>query len=387
MDLPGSGRRERCALWACILACAIVVAVISPIVARGDRPGTASSAMDWSVVGPRLLVLPVGPPGSLDAAQVSQPAVVRALNGSYLMYYTGSDGSRNRILAAHSRNGIAWTKLGGSLFLNDGSGSPFLLLIAGTYHLWFESVVWGVGPLGYTDRIFHATSTDGVTWSTPALALDVGNVSDWDGGSVGDPSVAPGAPGDYRMYYTMYAANHTAAIGVATSTDLVTFTKWAGNPVFRPGPSGSWDDYTVANPSVVPGSPWTLFYGGRRSFTRGQIGLATSLDGYTWTRGSAPLLGYDPPGTWDSAGVGDPEFVEGAPPHLYFDGASGTGASEIGMVNVTSASSSGATEGTVLGIPVLAFVLLVLVAGIGVATVLAVLLVLRSGSRRPPESG
>ncbi len=329
------------------------------------------------------MVLAPGPYGSLDGARVFQPAVVRSTNGSYLMYYTGSDGYRNRIFGAYSPDGVVWTKLSGSIYLNDGAGSPFVMTVGSGYQMWFESVVWGVGPLGYTDRIYAANSTDGLFWTISGVVLDVGSGTAWDAGSVGDPSVVRGPDGVYRMYYTMYAANHTGAIGVATSTDLVSFTKWPGNPVLFPGSVGSWDDYAVTNPSAVAEPTWALFYNGRQATTIDQIGLATSADGYHWIRRSAPFLGKDSAGTWDSAGVGGPSFLAGGLARLYFDGTTGNGSNEIGMISV-SLPQTGTTTGetTILGLSVWSFAFLVAVLVMGGAVIVVVALAFRGDYRR-----
>ena len=307
----------------------------APLSMRSEGAATNPSltASAWTVTGARTIVLPPGSPGALDGVRVLQPSVVRATNGSYLMAYMGFDGSRNHLMVATSPDGLSWTRVGEAVSLNDGSGSPFVMMVAGVYQMWFESVMWGVGPMGYTDQIYHTTSSDGISWSAPTLALTVGSPGAWDGGSVGDPTVARDSSGMYRMYFTMFAANGSAAIGLATSSDLVTWTKWPGNPVFVPDAPGTWDDGAVSGPSVVAGSPWTLFFQGRRGGTADRIGYATSSDGYTWLRNPDPLLTNEAAGTWDSYAVSAPSFLAGSPTSwLFFYGDDGTGTSSIARV-------------------------------------------------------
>lgn len=309
-----------------------------------------------------------------------QPTVFRALNGTYLMYYTGYSGSEDSILGAFSRDGVTWTKLPGSIFLDNGAASPFVMPFENGYRMWFESVMWGVGPLGYTDRIYGATSTDGLSWNVTGVVLDVGAGSAWDAGAVGDPWVVQGADGAYRMYYSMYAANGSVAIGVATSSNLVTFTKWPGNPTLLPGPAGRWDDAAVSNPSVVSGSTWALFYGGRTSSSPNAIGLATSSDGYHWARSPAPFLSPGLAGTWDSFSVGGPAFFSGPMPRLYFDGRGPTGANDIGLVNLTGSSSAAGAGGSFLGLPLAESVFLIAFVGVGVAALAVAVALLRNES-------
>ena len=375
--MDGQGRRVRAAV---VLASLLFCAAALPGLAHATNAPERPSPLELSLSGPRLLVLPVGHPGSPDSMGASQPAVFRASNGSYLMYYTASNGFRDEILGAISPDGIAWAKLPGGIFLNDGAGSPFVLPVGTGYRMWFESVVWGPGPLGYTDRIYGATSMDGLSWTITGMVLDVGSGSDWDAGSVGDPWVVQGTDGVSRMYYSMYAANQSVALGVATSTDLLSFTKWSGNPVFLPGPSGSWDDVSVSNPSVVAGATWTLFYQGRRSSTTGQLGIAASSDGYRWTRAPAPFLASDAPGTWDSYGIGSPAFQQAEPARLYYNGGTQNGVVQVGMVNITGAPSSG-TGGAVLGLSLDEFVFLIAILGVGAAVLVAIAVTLRNQTR------
>jgi hypothetical protein len=71
------------------------------------------------------------------------------------------------------------------------------------------------------------------------------------------------------------------------------------NPVLDPGPSGAWDDGSVAIPSILfEGNTYHMWYAGRSSNQR--IGYATSPDGITWEK-------YDDPTTTD------PQFAESDP--------------------------------------------------------------------------
>lgn len=377
MGRVASSRASATLFAASLIAVTLLAAATLPGVVRGTSLG-------WTVSGPRIKVLGQGPAGSLDSARVFQPAVVRNANGSYFLYYTGSDGAQNRILSAFSRDGFAWTKLNASLTLNSGASSPFVMLTGTGYRMWFESIVPSGGPLGYTDRIYGAASSDGVHWTVTGMVLDVGNAFEWDNASVGDPMVVQTGTQAYRMYYSMYAANRTAAVGIALSTDGTSFTKWSGNPVLIPGRPGAWDDSAAYAPSVVQGTNganWTLFYWGYRVNQGGRIGIANSSDGYHWVRVAQPLLGYDGSSSWDSGGVGWPEFVASSPPRLYFAGGNGAGEEGIGVVNLTAPSGSGGTPGggggtpsgsqpyAVFGLPPWLFALLVTLAGAGVAVV------------------
>lgn len=93
-----------------------------------------------------------------------------------------------------------------------------------------------------------------------------------------------------------------------TSSDGVTWTADAANPVMEPADAGSgaWETADQTSPCVWWDSDASLFYmlyEGRSSGDNGKIGLAWSTDGTTWTRSAAnPLI--DP-----ASGYGDTSVV------------------------------------------------------------------------------
>jgi predicted GH43/DUF377 family glycosyl hydrolase len=101
------------------------------------------------------------------------------------------------------------------------------------------------------------------------------------------------------MYYSGYksaAPHYERAIGRAVSTDGISWTKDAGNPVLDKGTSGQWDDFGVQLGNVVKRgtNDYIMFYSGvNAAWTAWGIGVATSTDGISWTKyGSNPVLDY-----------------------------------------------------------------------------------------------
>jgi predicted GH43/DUF377 family glycosyl hydrolase len=83
-----------------------------------------------------------------------------------------------------------------------------------------------------------------------------------------------------------------ALIGRATSTDGVTWTK-DGAPVLNLGAGGSFDDDQVAEPRVLKlASGYRMYYTGRKAgTTNNALGVASSSDGIAWTKSpSNPIL-------------------------------------------------------------------------------------------------
>jgi len=89
----------------------------------------------------------------------------------------------------------------------------------------------------------------------------------------------------YELVDTVPAATEAISL-VRSASDGVTFVDTGiSNPIIAKGAGGAWDDYMVADPSVLKvGSTWYLYYTGVNAAASHRIGLATSADGKTWTK-------------------------------------------------------------------------------------------------------
>jgi len=108
---------------------------------------------------------------------------------------------------------------------------------------------------------------------------------DWDYGFLVKPNVIY-HNGLYRMYY--YGAIHDAnqyhrEIGLATSVDGYNFTKHSDNPIFSPEPE-SWDSHSVMDMSVIYHNNQYWMYYTAYDFYTYAIGLARSTDGINFER-------------------------------------------------------------------------------------------------------
>lgn len=107
----------------------------------------------------------------------------------------------------------------------------------------------------------------------------------------------------YVMYYSGWNGS-AIAIGLATSPDGYTWTKSDRNPVFERGSAGSWESVFVGFPQVTyDGTRYRMWYGGYDGAVS-RTGFATSPDGLVWTRHPGnPILSPGPAGQWDDRGA------------------------------------------------------------------------------------
>jgi len=133
--------------------------------------------------------------------------------------------------------------------------------ITGNYQYWI--CIDGVG--GLTWRIYKLTDvTDPANFdpTTITSVIPLGAAGEWDDYYVKDPKVFSLA-GLLAMLYCGYN-NTNAQGGIATSIDGVTWTKYANNPINPIGASGEWDDQcSVPIAMLARGGGWLIYYHAR----------------------------------------------------------------------------------------------------------------------------
>jgi predicted GH43/DUF377 family glycosyl hydrolase len=217
---------------------------------------------------------------NFDDEWVIDPDVI-VVGDEYYMYYAGHDGVRWKGGLATSSDGIRWTR---------SDKNPLFETVAGTW----ESVVSGAQRTVVRDNVFYAfyagydgttrrmglaNSTDGETWTkfpgNPVLGP--GASGEWD-----ELGVTPLTVYIYRgVFHLLYNSEPVGAIGLATSENGVLWKKYAGNPVFSPGPAGTWDSSMAGATAVLDGDSVRLWYAGYGpaglgGYSAWQIGYAVS---------------------------------------------------------------------------------------------------------------
>jgi len=85
--------------------------------------------------------------------------------------------------------------------------------------------------------------------------------------------------------------------------EVTSWVKYYANPIFQPGPPGTWEEVSADCFTVgYYENKYWLWYVGTPPSLNCQIGLATSPDGLNWTRHpDNPVLRLGPAGAWDSS--------------------------------------------------------------------------------------
>ncbi len=173
---------------------------------------------------------------------------------------------------------------------------------AGVFRMYFISE-----PFGFGTHFFVSTaiSLDGVEWYVKAknpvfrgggdTAFDV---------HIRQPRVLFDGT-QYWMYYTAQNPNSLLQIGLAISSDGESWQRYAGNPILTPGAASDWDSSIAFCEVVRTDSMSYMWYGGGRG-GKGAIGLATSGDGYHWTKSPGNPVFVPSVTGWDSLNVGAP---------------------------------------------------------------------------------
>lgn len=193
------------------------------------------------------IIVPVGGPGEWDEKIREIGNILYDPDDpgkEYKLFYSGYQGDYlgNNVYVgyAYSSDGKIWTK-GGQLNIGRSAEDPYVVKHNGIYYLYVEDKE--VVPFRNI-RLF--TSTDFVNWTDQGVVLDVG--TGWESQDVSSPTVFV-EDGIFYMFYEGRAPGQEGAVGLATSQDGITWTKYNNNPVVKPNNP----DY-FANPDIH----WTV---------------------------------------------------------------------------------------------------------------------------------
>ena len=314
---------------------------------------------------PELILKATGNKQDFDGLTVDDPIIFRA-NNRFHMLYIGYDGTGYQTGLASSADLVHWTRtalvgprdsnsgftkynLAISSILRDKNlhGSGEALKVNGQY-----LAAWNAYPsAGYEEGaavIGLATSRDLLHWTLTDPVLYPADGESWEHGGLYRPDLLLDK-GTYYLYYNAKTDTLPKSegggwheqTGIATSTDLRRWTRYAGNPILRNGQRGSatWptsnplhdqtppttdarDSRFASNPYVIKnGSEYAMFYFGFGYQRPGRACemLAVGSDALHFTKQSEILIDTGLPGSIDETFAHKPSVIyhEGSLYHFY----------------------------------------------------------------------
>lgn len=218
---------------------------------------------------------------------------------------------------------VQWTKYANNPVMTKGAssweaiaiGQPTCLIENDTIKMWYVAVD---GTL--KARISYAWSLDGITWTkynSATPVLDVGVAGEWDRGWLDAPEIVRDASG-YKLYYygdtTQQGPEISSACGAASSPDGINWTRYINNPVLTKGDSIDFDGKWMESPAVIynaDDSSYLLWYTGVAWDWLIKNGLASSSDGYSWTKYAGnPVTDVGMSGSFDDMWVAVPAVIK-----------------------------------------------------------------------------
>lgn len=189
-------------------------------------------------------------------------------------------------------NGVAWSELqtvyqyGSEGVWDTDTGRSCSVVGTGTGYFMFQ------GAKGTEYQIVVMESDDGIVWGTGRRALPFGGEGSWDTQCVRMPSVLIDGGTTWKMWMAAQDTPGTYRIMYSTSADGLDWTVPA--QAINIGSLAAYDYLYVTSPSVIrDGDHFKMLYnavgggGGGGSYL---LAYATSEDGVTWSRGT-PIMG------------------------------------------------------------------------------------------------
>lgn len=286
----------------------------------------------------KLVVAASAEPGAFDNRSVDCPFVCRH-DGRFYMTYVGWDGTGYQTGLASSNNLVDWHKEG--CILRRDPSSPVTRYNVALNWIVRQNELRSPGELkkvrGRFLGVYHAypnagleegPAVIGLCWSDdlmhwqidpPCLRPEDG--ADWESGGLYKPCLVE----DRGTYYLFYNAKTQGRrwveqTGVATSTDLKTWKRYAQNPILANGGPGSWDERFASDPCVlVDGRRWAFYYYSLDARGKARDLLALGDDPFHPVKVNEILIDVGPPGAVDSTYAHKPSVVydRGALYHFY----------------------------------------------------------------------
>ena len=295
----------------------------------------------------RLVIRPSFVAGAFDSHAVDCPFVF-SIDGRQGMTYVGWDGVGYQTALAWNDDG-EWSA--GEVVLPRDPADPLREYNAALTSIVRDNDLASAGELRRIDGWYYGTfhAYPGAGYETGPASVGFARSRDlrtWERvGAVLSPTDAGAGAwergGLYKswlmehdgLFYVFYNAKDVddygsvvvpppwiEQTGLAVSRDLVTWERYALNPVLSAGAPGAFDERFASDPCVLrDGDVWVMFYFGLATDGHAREGYATSRDLRTWVKSDEVLLDVGPAGSIDSLHTHKPAVItwNGRLEHYY----------------------------------------------------------------------
>ncbi len=298
--------------------------------------------------------------GAFDSRSVDCPFLFHHRDRFY-MTYVGWDGTGYQTGLASSGDLVAWKKEG--CILRRDPSSPVTRYNVAMTWIVRQNELASRGELkkvrGRFLGVYHAypnpgyeegPAVIGLCWSddlmhweidSPCLRPEDG--ADWENGGLYKACLVE-HEGTFYLFYNAKTKNlprekgggWVEQTGVATSTDLKNWKRYASNPTIPNGGPGSWDERFASDPCVLlDGKRWVFFYYSLDRKGKARDLLALGDDPFHPVKVNEILIDVGPPGSVDSTYAHKPGVVShlGMLYHFYC-AVSGRGPNEVRGISV-----------------------------------------------------
>lgn len=269
-----------------------------------------------------------GTPGTgWESVDVANPDVFYDTpNSRWVMHYSGNrsvSGNDWNTGLAYSTNLLTWTKEAANPVFT-WSGADEANIAANGSIVLKGSTYYLYYHAGFPGKIKVATSSNLLSWTRQGVCVDVGSAGQWDETATFDPTARLMPDGvTIEIFYAGKNASGARRIGRATSTDGLAFAK-TGALLANAGMSSREDNFGEPHPLGDTGTSYELWVDraitdGYRSISR----FSTSNSGSTWTfKGN-----FNPSGSgWDAVNVFDnAKVVYNGTLYMFYAGAANPG--------------------------------------------------------------
>jgi hypothetical protein len=182
----------------------------------------------------RGTAIPVQGQGSFEPSVIyeANPKILTAnADGKIWKMWYCNGWTTSTIYYGESNDGITWTQYSSNPVISDGANNPghgVVFKNGSTYYGYFDNDT--TSAQAFFNRW---TSSDGLAWINTGVSLPVGGAGTWDEGGVFNPCIWIQNSTWYMLYNGRTLGGVQYKMGLATSPDGITWTKYAGNPVLQ----------------------------------------------------------------------------------------------------------------------------------------------------------